>query len=192
MQPHNIILPYRELPGDVDGGANEVLLLSGTQPTFLFDILEQGLNEKLANMRGLFGPATYLAEDATKSNQYATADCGCPSTELHPLHARLFHGQVRHSGTGREGGSGDLFYCMVVRSTLGWYQRTRDGSTNLDQRCNVFANDDKRELNKIPGTATRYHSLFCELGGKLARHREFMIYNANQMYIEYVIAYRRE
>jgi len=200
IQPHNVMLPGGDkMPGGLNPDCNEVFLISGTQPKFLVSILTQGLDEKVASMKGMFGAATYLAEDPVKIDQYTAPDYMYQQIEpdLKDLHARLFGPEGhQHPGDGVEGTDRDIFYCMVVRTCLGWYQRTSNGLKNMDGDNNVWHNnDDKRLLNTIPDTdpPMRYHSLIAMAGKghKLKRFREFMIYDGNQCYIEYVIAYRR-
>ena len=52
---------------------NEVVLLHGTKPGVVADIMCNGLDPSLA-MAGKFGSGTYLAEDAAKVDQYMTED----------------------------------------------------------------------------------------------------------------------
>ena len=46
------------------------VLLHGTRPEFLYNILFEGLNPSVA-ANGLFGRGTYFAEDAGKIDQYS-------------------------------------------------------------------------------------------------------------------------
>lgn len=176
--------------------ANEVFLLSGTKPELLVPILTQGLNENLGG--GLFGSATYLAEDSAKIDQYTTPHTGLGQKGLGEMESIFFPGGEGHPGGGKKkaGRKKDLFYCMACRATLGWYQRTFDGKTNMDCKGkDVWVNKEKKELSEIPGSkpAMRYHSLVAQYGkkAKVKRFREFMFYNANQLNVEYIIAYHR-
>ncbi|CAK9006730.1 unnamed protein product [Durusdinium trenchii] len=44
-------------------GQGEKHLLHGTSPEHLLDILDQGFNDKLASLKGMFGAGAYFAED---------------------------------------------------------------------------------------------------------------------------------
>jgi len=56
-----------------DPRPGETMLLHGTRPQFLHDILFRGLMKEVANV-GLFGRGIYFAESAGKIDQYATVD----------------------------------------------------------------------------------------------------------------------
>merc|ERR1712157_688811 len=137
-------------------------------------------------MGGLYGPATYLAEEATKSDQYSTPDYAYEQDGLEDLHSRLFRagGASYPGGNGVEGSAEDLFYCLLVRTTLGWYQRTLDGKTNLDCPGQAVWHNmtEKRALSEVPDTdpPLRYHSLIAQVGQMIRRFREFMIYDGDQ------------
>ena len=109
-----------------------------------------------------------------------------------------FYGNGKHKFPGaiQMGTEDDLFYCMVVRTVLGWHMSTKDGETNADKRrAPIWVNDDdKRELQEVGSTKYRYNSLIAESGRGclLKRFREFMVYHESQCYIEYIIAYKRK
>jgi hypothetical protein len=197
LKPIDIILPGRDqMPGGLDKDASETFLLSGTKPEYVLPILSQGFSIDLAAAKGLFGAGIYFAEDVTKIDQYTAPDFDYKQDGVEDLHSRLF-GAGHHPGSGIKGSEADIFYCLVVRTILGWYQRTSDGKTNLDYPdMNVFHDmNDQRELSEIPDSdpPQRYHSLVAQAGPKsrVKRFREFMIYNSNQSYVEYIIAYHR-
>jgi hypothetical protein len=176
---------------------NEVILLHGTNPDRLLDLLSTGLNEHFASI-GAFGDGVYLAEDAGKTDQYVGPDSAYdPSSELHKW---LYSETVRHPE--------DVFYVLVVRAALGFpvrTQRTLDNSKKAkthDLRAGrVKSMDDGapifpincRELSAVPGVTPPifHHSLIAELGKDLMRYREFVLFNDNYVHIDYVIAYHR-
>lgn len=190
---------HAELPGGLNADAIEIFSLSGTKPEFLYDILTQGLNEKIASMGGLLGPAIYLAHEATKIDQYTKPDFTYEMPGLEQTHARLFRaGGFSHPGKADSpGGESDIFYCLVVRTTLGWGQCTKDGKTNWTDGSDLWHDTKKRELAKVPSVnaPVRYHSLLAEAGRPaeylLKRFQEIAIYSNDQCYIEYLIAYQR-
>jgi len=177
------------LPGQLNADANEVYLLSGTKPENLLPILNQGFNIKLSALTGAFGAGIYLAEDATKIDQYTAPDPSHGQKGLEELHERLFQDAwLPHPEE-------DLFYCLVVRTTMGWGLRTVDGKTDADDPdgAPLFHNAEARELSVIPGSTPplRYFSLTAEKGKALKRFREFVVFHDSQCYVEYVIAYKR-
>merc|ERR1711957_681382 len=143
---------------------------------------------RLARLTGAFGAGIYLTEDATKMDQYTAADSNPDDAKLAGLHDKLFqHGWLEHPGE-------DLFYCLVVRCTLGWVAQTVDGVKTMDSSgTKIFKGSDKRELSEIPFSAppVRFDSLIAEKGRAVKRFREFVVFNEGQCYVEYVIAYRR-
>jgi len=176
---------HREMPGPrTEARINEKFLLHGTKPDTVIAILQGGLNERYSG--GLFGNAVYLAEDAEKIDQYVTSDRTYdPSNELHK---RIYKGGGHFVPK--------VFYCFVVRAVLGFPCKTKDSITRLEDGGRVFGvPGNTRVLGYIPGTkpanTIQYHSLIAELGGKLSRHREFMLFDGDLIYPEYLLAYRR-
>ena len=99
----------RGLPGSLNAEANEAMLLHGTKPEVLLNIISTGMNERFSG--GLFGHGTYLAEDVGKNDQYVTCDDRFDSDESTPLgalHKRLYHHRsAQHPGR--------VFYVLVCR-----------------------------------------------------------------------------
>ena len=169
---------------------NEVILLHGTNPDRLFDLLSTGLNERFASA-GAFGNGVYLAEDAGKTDQYVSADSTYdPSSELHK---RLYDETMPHPD--------DVFYVLVVRVALGFPVRTKDlaynkkthqKATSMDDGVPIFPKN-YRELSAVPGVTPPifYHSLIAELGKAIGRYREFVLSHSEYVHIDYVIAYHR-
>jgi len=175
----------QEMPGPkTDPRINEKFLLHGTKPDTVVAILQGGLNERYSG--GLFGNAVYLAEDAEKIDQYVCSDkVHNPSSELHK---RIYRGGGHFTPK--------VFYCFVVRAVLGFPCKTKDSITRLEDGGKVFGiAGNTRVLGYIPGTTPantiQYHSLIAELGGKLSRHREFMLFDGDLIYPEYLLAYKR-
>eukprot|EP01065_Artemidia_motanka_P015098 TRINITY_DN18983_c0_g1_i1.p1 TRINITY_DN18983_c0_g1~~TRINITY_DN18983_c0_g1_i1.p1 ORF type:complete len:1736 (+),score=493.00 TRINITY_DN18983_c0_g1_i1:57-5210(+) len=174
------------LPGELAEGVNERRLLHGTAPNLLLSILANGLNERFSN-NAAFGHGTYLAECAGKADQYSTAD---PGYGFVPgLHRRLYPRQSDHPG--------DVHYVLLCRAVLGWAVRTTDGTTRMDPPCqgsHVFASSARRELMAVPDVdpPLPHHSLVAELGHVALRYREFVVFHSEQVYPEYLIAYRRK
>jgi len=185
----------RQLAGELDKDAGEGHFLHGSRPEYLLQILDSGLNARVASLGGAFGVGVYLAEDVEKIDQYATPDHGSEHPGLEDLHARLF----------RPGGhclpDEDVFYCLIVRAVLGAAVVTRGMSRTAnkthfdtdDESKQVFVDKDRRELVAIPRTKPpiRYQSLVIEKGKAVKRFREFVVMDGTNCYAEYLVAYKR-
>jgi hypothetical protein len=160
-----------------------------------------GLNERFsgANAGTMFGEGSYFAEDAGKCDHYTrAADPSFKnSAEMHSLHDLLYESADEHPG--------DVCYILVCRAILGYALRTQkpcnhgqhgrgtamdDGATDDNT---VFATRRHKELKPLSGTEPplHHHSLLVELGGQIYRYREFVIFHGEQIYPEYVVAYKR-
>merc|ERR1712187_522033 len=62
--------------------ANEVYLFHGTKAEVVELIEEHGIDERFGQLDGLFGAGNYFAENASKADQYCTAD---KATQLFPM-----------------------------------------------------------------------------------------------------------
>jgi hypothetical protein len=168
-------------------GANEAILLHGTSPERLLELLSTGLNERYSgtNAGTAFGDGVYLAEDVGKTDQYVSADSAYdPSSELHK---RLYGRTMRHPG--------DVFYVLVVRAALGYPVRTQQKgrkATSMDNLAPIFPIG-FRELSAVQGVIPPiyHHSLIAELGSAIVRYREFVLFHSEYVHIDYVIAYHR-
>ena len=160
-------LPVRTARAAAEGfttkaGANEAILLHGTSPERLLELLSTGFNVNYSGTGAgtFFGGGVYLAEDVGKTDQYVGADSAWdPSSELHK---RLYGRTVRHPG--------DVFYVLVVRAALGYPVRTKKtgkDATSMDNGARIFPICFK-ELSPVPGvtppTTIKHHSLIAELG----------------------------
>jgi hypothetical protein len=166
---------------------NEVILLHGTNPDRLLDLLSTGFNERFAgtNAGTAFGDGVYLAEDPGKTDQYASPDSAYDP--INELHKRLYGKTMRHPG--------DVFYVLVVRAALGFPVRTQHmgpSATSMDNGAPIFPVS-FRELSAVPGVtpAIVHHSLIAELGKVIERYREFVLFHSEYVHIDYVLAYHR-
>jgi len=170
------------LPGTLDPAINEVYLSHGTKPESIMAILSGGLNERFSG--GLFGNGTYLAEDIGKNDQYCTYDHKYKDhKELHELlydDHNMFH-------------SGDVLYVVFCRVILGCYARTKDGNTNSETGKSLWSSQN-RELAVVAGSnpPVHHHSLVVDVGGKVLRYREFLVFHGDRVYPEYLVAYQRK
>ena len=185
-------------------GVNEVMLLHGTNPSVLEEILTNGLNPRLSgsNAGTAFGEGIYLAEDVGKTDQYVMADSEYgDDIKYNPdstLHERLYG---LRSSRGPQLHPGDVFYMLAVRVVLGYPVRTQEAGPKAcemkglgvsSQRERVFPTTFK-ELNYIPDVRPKmhYHSLIAETGVYILRYREFVVFRDYYVLPEYLIAYQR-
>jgi hypothetical protein len=197
-------LPVRTAHAAAEGftmkaGANEAILLHGTSPDRLLELLSNGFNERYSGTGAgtAFGGGVYLAEDVGKTDQYVGADSAYDPSRSE-LHMRLYGRTVRHPG--------DVFYVLVVRAALGFPLRTQymndqetgESATSMDSGAPIFPtfNNDEpnfRELSAVPGVTPPiyHHSLIAELGEDIVRYREFVLFHSEYLHIDYLIAYHR-
>lgn len=130
---------------------------------------------------GLFGKGTYLAEDAAKIDQYLTKDPewkgNAPEHELHGLHKKLYETGVKHAT--------DVYYALVCRVALGALAVTKDGKTCIKTGEPIFTDGRREALKEGKG------GLLAELGGKVTRFREFVIFDPAALSIHYLVALKR-
>jgi hypothetical protein len=182
-----------KLPGQLRSVAiNEQFLISGVPATTVCTILSNGMNERFsgANAGTMFGEGSYLAEDAGKCDHYTSTPDGCykQSVELRSLHDLLYASSDDHPG--------DVCYLLVCRVVLGYSLRTQQpknhGPSGLGTAMDANATDDgavfatrrHKELKPVKGTdpPLHHHSLLVELGGRIHRYREFVIFHGDLIY----------
>jgi hypothetical protein len=137
------------------------------------------------------GSATCIADRGYKHPEQAA--------DIHALHDKLYPGgETEHPGV-------DVNYLLVCRVALGCVLRTQwaskhrkscgcgkgdlhskgrglvhdDGAT-VDGT--IFATDGCKELQYVPGSDVRHHSLLAVTGGPIQRFREFVIFHGHQIY----------
>jgi hypothetical protein len=183
-----------QLPGPLHNDINEKFLLHGTNPSYVLNLLQNGLNDRMSKSSGAFGGGVYLAEAIEKIDQYCTPDPGFETPGLEDLHSRLFRaGGNTHP---RE----DLFYCFIVRAACGVCLRTRGIRQDKDPKiydCDngkaLFHSAERRELAAVEGISPPVHhnTLVVETGKGLKRFREFVVYESQNLYIEYLVGFKR-
>ncbi|CAE7772735.1 NEIL3 [Symbiodinium sp. CCMP2592] len=177
----NLFDAQTPLCSQLDASKNEMLLLHGTKPEHVHDILFEGL-DPLLSKEGLFGTGTYLAEDAAKVDQYLTKDPEWKGNELEhelqPLHKKLYERGVKHAT--------NIYYALVCRVALGEVAVTKDGETCAKTGKAIFQAQRRDALKKRRG-----RSLVAELGGKIERYREFVIFDPAALSVEFLVALKR-
>ena len=193
-------------PFALDAEASEAVLLHGLKAELLYDVLSTGLNERFAgsNAGSNFGAGLYFGEDAGKADQYSSPDTPY-DPRLSKLHQLLYNNSCRHPGNE----NGGVFYALVCRVALGYPARTQqsgpeaktiEGGHPVFHSASGMAIKGKkkishsgRELNHIPNVEPPmfHHSLIAELGAKIVRFRELVVFHSEQVCPRYLIAYQR-
>ncbi len=141
--------------------------------------------------------ACTVAEDGAKADQY-TREADRPNNGfvgLSTLHSLLYPGNDHPASTG-EAPQG-VQYIFVCRVVLGCTVATQDSERCLQSGATIdgslWATPRKKELGAIAGASTSipYHSLLAELGQKILRFREIVVFNGARVYPEYLVAYSR-
>jgi hypothetical protein len=164
------LMKGEKLP-ELDRGANELMLIHGTKPETVANILEKSLDPGLAH-NGIFGRGTYFAEHAAKIDQYVHVDkewVGGNREQRYGakcrLHNKLYPTSDLHPG--------NVHYALVCRVKFGTPYRTR----------------------KRRGQKDGHHSTLAELGkdasDAIKRFREFVVFDKAAIKIEYLVCYTR-
>ena len=163
---------------------NEAMLMHVSHKDVLLNILSTGTNERFSgsNAGTAFGDGVYLAENASKCDQYGKVDEKYDAGS--DLHQRLFSHGLKHKGK--------LFYLLVCRVSLGHMARTKhpkETATDISTTTKLFPIC-YRELASVPGVSppVNFHSL---LGLYFPRFREFIAFHGEYVYPEYILAYQR-
>jgi len=186
------------LPGELRQNINEAFLMHGTGGKVVLNIISNGMNEHFAGTAAgaLFGRGNYFAEDAGKCDQYTKMDMQLNAGDASDLHKRLYSQDVPHPGK--------VFYIFVCRVARGYHVRTQNThgpfksadthqpvfpEIGYDQHGNPQWNE--CELNPVLGfTDILHHSLLADVLQNM-RYREFIVFNSNFIYPEYLLAYQR-
>ena len=179
-------------PFALDANASEAVLLHGLKAELLYDVLSTGLNERFAGSQvgTQFGAGLYFGEDAGKADQYSSPDT--QYDQRSKLHQQLYSNSCRHPGNE----NGGVFYALVCRVALGYPARTQQSGEEakaMEGGYPVFRVASARELNHIPNVEPPmfHHSLIAELGAKIVRFRELVVFHSEQVCPRYLIAYQR-
>lgn len=176
----------KSLPGELRDEVNETILMHGTNPDVLLNILSSGPNERFSgtNAGTAFGDGTYFAEDAGKNDQYVKVDAQYQGSDLHK---RLYDSASDHPGS--------VYYILACRVALGCHVRTHNfgnGACSVDDNMPVFPVS-FRELATVPNVSppVHYHSLVADIIDVGYRYREFIVFHQEFIYPEYLLAYQR-
>jgi hypothetical protein len=164
----------------LDASANEYWLFHGSDPKILPTLLKAGYDPRVSNVDGMFGGGFYLAENSSKSNQYIP----CPSCQQNCI--------SRESNCKCKNQEDFEFSIILYRTILGDVhivkQYKKDVYRGVDQQRPVRRPPLKENSDEL------YDSLMGECkkyGGDRLNYREFVVYDSNQAYPEYLIQYKR-
>ena len=200
------------LPGNLRPECAECFLLHGcplaTDNGNLGDILQNGLDQAFAgaNAGNAFGVGIYFGEDIEKCDQYTRLPANQLKRDkiegLAPLFRQLY-GSPRPEHD-------DVLYVLVCRAIMGYSIRTAGVDIPMDGQLSKSAPTQPRDPNcpapgcksvfhqprarkKLIGVVNprteeqikpllHHHSLIAELGARILRFREFVLFNGNQVY----------
>jgi hypothetical protein len=148
------------------------------------------------NAGTMFGEGVYLADDGAKADQYTRAADTTIQMGDSPLAA--LHTLLYKDGSLPATGVNYMFLCRVG---IGCSIRTKNGKSCLDAGAatgdQLFVPSKKnrrKQLGEIAGCTepkVPYHTLLAELGDKIARFREVVVFDGARVYPEYLLAYSR-
>lgn len=154
---------------NINTSINEFFLFHGTKADIIQKITLEGFDLKFSR-GGLFGRGIYFGENSSKSDEYCIAD---------------------KNGT---------FYMLLVRVILGrntlflnaFQDRNHDdpcllSNNNIDHNCSTSGtncSDNKADSLISPTTKTHPNAY-------LKKYREFVVYDDDQIYPEFLIEYTR-
>lgn len=175
----------------LDEESGECFLLHGTSPENLHGILFEGLDPGIAH-NGIFGRGVYFAENAAKSDMYTTKDVRYDKEgSLCELHHKIY-AYSHHPHNVR--------YALICRVLLGRHTMTQNGVTRYDddvaERAELgklnyaFTSKERRALAKSSDGLSP-SSLIGLPGELVLNFREFIIFNPDQIFVEYLVAYKR-
>jgi len=161
----------------IDRKTNEYYLFHGCNESILEKISNEGFDERVSNLSGMFGCGIYFAENSSKSDIYAhTKDCAQVGA--------FYSGQINKC-TCQEDYESDrvMFVARVAMGSASMHCEATDKT------------DPMRKPPKRPGKEISYDSVIGEsrmLNPKASLdYREFIIYDRRQCYGEYIIHYKR-
>lgn len=176
---------------------NEKLLLHGTSPESVMNIIAGNFDAWRANVTGrAFGPGVYQAEDAGKADQYARSD----GYEALNRELELPSGAEMAIALGAP--RPNTYYMLVSRTLLGCANHVSHGqmhrSTTAMQDLGSRVVYQNEPLTNQPLLRAPYNSLIKEHFGTLRggygsgdKYREFLVQNSSQILPVMLVAYMR-
>jgi len=201
----------------LDASINECFLFHAPDPTVMHTVMASGFDERYAgaSVGTAFGHGSYFGEDFDKCDQYAVRDEGLGnygSTYTAPKHNSI-SGQASyrksdlqdvHTELYPQGDHpGDVFYVFMCRVVLGDFVQPSGSVIDIPRQQQVFASSGSnlRQLAPVPGSKPPrpYDSLVADpslftnpKNSFQSKNREFVVMNGNQIYPEFLLAYKRQ
>lgn len=111
-------------------------------------------------------------------------------------HLRQLHTEHLYRNGAPSHPNDPVYYVVVCRVAMGWFARTKDGSTQLTAfgtpGRSLWAKQHKELALISDDPPVHFHSLLAETGGCIGRHREFLQYHQDRIYPAYLLAYHRK
>jgi hypothetical protein len=188
LQQHKALVPC------LDSTANEYWTFHGTSKEYLNVLLNDGYDPRVSSLIGMFGAGFYLSENSSKSNQYIPCSgCGknvifkkspCKCTEEPTLWMIIYRVTLGHPHIALE---------YSKEKYRGFGDGTKIEGTGTMYSKSEFGNAVRRPPNK-PGSLTPYDSIVgekMEFGANRLKFREYVLFEKDQAYPEYVVEYKR-
>jgi len=160
--------------------------MAPTQPSSIHCILFEGLDPNVS-LDGNFGKGVYFADNAAKSDQYVTCDRRYASADDGAL--RTLHEQIYSSCSHPR----NVYYCLISRVLMGNHVVTKDGKNRLHESNgadSLFTDSERRTLApRTDGSVP--NSILAEPGGAVQTFREYIIFQPEAIFVEYLVAYKR-
>ena len=147
---------------------NEKYLWTGTKPENVPLIIQQGAEERVASLRGLFGAGIYLAEYASKSDQYLVSDSN---------------------------GNCYMFLCRVLMGdayVVEKYPPRDKGVRRIQDIPEVATKLNSNELKTVPDSLLAECRRTGHPNADLERYREMVLYDRAQVYPEFLVTLKRQ
>lgn len=171
---------YPPLAPLLDSSANEYWLFHGCEASIAQILIHDGYDPRVSSLDGMFGGGFYLAENSSKSNQYIP----CPGCGKNAIF-RDGHCKCKCQQNLE-------FSIILYRAVLGDVHVARKYDRNKYRVGEQGRRVRRPPLNENSGNL--YDSVMGESiahGGDTLNYREFILYEANQAYPEYLIKFRR-
>eukprot|EP00760_Papus_ankaliazontas_P008348 PhM_4_TR1373/c0_g1_i1/m.103961/K10799/TNKS; tankyrase len=158
--------------------SNEYYLFHGLNGALVNTVINEGFDERVSNLRGMFGCGVYFAENSSKSDQYShTADC-------------------KQVGAVYKGGT--AVPCTCASSTASRYMllcRVTLGDPHVLLAATSSSSEPLRRPPVNPKTSRPFDSILGESKSHNASaslaFREYIVFDRRQVYPEFIIEYSR-
>ena len=164
----------------LDSSANEYWLFHGCEASIAQILIHEGYDPRVSSLEGMFGGGFYLAENSSKSNQYIPCP-GCGRNSIFQKGSCKCKFQQNLE-----------FYIILYRAVLGDVhvaekydkEKYRSGQQGRRVRRPPCKENSGDLYDSVMGESKTH-------GGDALQYREFILYDTNQAYPEYLIKFQR-